>query len=183
MLTKLQPSVMHVTAGLVESRDEAGLLIREGLSGSSQMAITDKYSDYDQQILSPRGLGRMLSKARATPLVILDIPAPPVERELVNQLRLRNLFAADLAECEPLPAILATGLAVGTQRLTLLETLTELLIRERPIGEIHRAIPEHLHTSDEKSVGPAIARLGAALFTSNPGQCFRLTAVPPQRRA
>ena len=118
----------------------------------------------------------MLRSNQATPLVILDILAPPVKHELVDQLRLRNLFAADWAATEPPPAILATGLADGEQRLTLLEALTDLLAQNRPVGEIHKAIPQMLHTSDDEDTGPAIARLGAALFTLNPSQRFPLTA-------
>ena len=160
MLAKLRPRVVHVTAGLVETRGQAGLRLQEDYYAASKMNIQSNYSYDPFRSLPAKELGRMLRKSRATPLVILDILAPPVDHELVDQLRLRNMFAAEWADLEPPPAILATGLADWDQRIALLDALTGLLAQDLPIGEIHRAIPEHLPGPADEAMGPAIRAAG-----------------------
>ncbi len=124
-------------------------------------------------------LGRLLAenaqRRKSRPVIILDVPRPPVLDEAVRQLMLRNAFASEIFRMNNTSAVLATGLA-HSERVTY--DLVAALMGGGTFGQTVTAIrrqgpriPNNLPTtpSDQSSMlNYVIDVLGMALFTHNP---------------
>jgi hypothetical protein len=129
------------------------------------------------------GIGKLLDEFtysnKTRPLVILDVPRPPVLSEAVTQLMLRNSFASELFRMGSASAVLATGLAdeFGQQ-----QSLTKLLISSLAeglsFGKIVNRIREMSHEylagltrkelDESNTLNAIIGPSGTALFTQDP---------------
>jgi hypothetical protein len=87
--------------------------------------------------IGSKRLGSMLgNSSRELPFVIIDVPRPPSMVAAVDQLVLRNLFAANLFSLGRIPVVLAAGLAEPQMQVELSETLC--------VGIAHRASPREI---------------------------------------
>jgi hypothetical protein len=157
VLSKFQPAVLHIAAGIREQRGHVFLDFGGGY-GSSEAQATAK------------DLAAAISRAGRPPLVILDVPAPPGDTERVRQLCLRNAFAAELAQMAPVAAIVGTGLGDPDEQLEVSGRLVEGLAAGAPLGEIVRAIRrqarERWDVADPALLQRLLPFVGTALFSA-----------------
>ncbi|MDT8306780.1 MAG: hypothetical protein RRC07_12660 [Anaerolineae bacterium] len=164
-LSKFQPQLLHVVAGIREQRGHVFLDFAGGF-GSQQTQVTAK------------DMAVALSRSGRAPLVILDVPAPPGETERVRQLLLRNAFAAELAQMAPVMAIIGTGLGDPDEQLEVSGRLVEGLVNNVPVGEIVRGMRQRARERWDAADPNLFLRLlpfvGTALFTADPQRLFAL---------
>lgn len=190
-LTRLRPAVVHLVSNLVENGPQAALVFgsrRDIVLGES--VAQSRYLPGAPQVTSAGELSAAMAGLEPSPLVILDVPAPPVPSERLRQLFLRNAFASEWAGATSAPpaAILGTGLGGDALQGDLAVQLIDLLRAAQPIGSIARAlhaangqsVPEGAVSIDssgpDSAAQPAATSLpSAALFTDRPGQTFPIT--------
>ena len=183
-LASLRPAVVHLVSNLVENGPQAALVF-----GSRRDDVAQSRDFPERPPAMPAGeLSWVLAGLEPAPLVILDVPAPPVYSERLRQLFLRNAFAAEWASATSAPptAILGTGLGGQELQDELAGQLIELLRAGRPVGEMARTLQAQARLRltrpavDSRSsfarslvAQPAVASLAsAALFTDRPEQVF-----------
>ncbi|MFN2165215.1 MAG: hypothetical protein ACK2U9_03020, partial [Anaerolineae bacterium] len=179
------PAVIHLVSNLVENGPQAELVFgsRGGNVGGDRFSKS-YYMSNVVDTLSVSQLGGILSAQEPSPLIVLDVPAPPAGSERLRQLFLRNAFAAEWsAYAHALPAaVLATGLGDSRQQERLIESLANLLREERSIGEIAVELRGQVAAQDLGSRGLRSGGLrgltdllpfaGTALFTDRPERVF-----------
>jgi|GEM_PF-5134826 len=191
-LVRLRPAVVHMESNLVESGPQAALVF----SGRRDLVLGDRvaqsqYIPNAPQIVTAGELAALMAGLEPSPLVLLDVPAPPVASESLRQLFLRNAFASEWinANAAPPTAILGTGLGGREMQDQVIDLLLELLRTARPVGAIARQLQERARLRLAKA--PAVdGRSGfarsvsaqqslicfaaTALFTDRPEQVFPL---------
>ncbi|HEX8536255.1 MAG TPA: hypothetical protein VF664_02235, partial [Cystobacter sp.] len=142
----------------------------------------------DSEELTPSLLASVLYKLpfrRLRPLVVLDIERPRGITEMLRQVFLRNVFAAELFSLGVCSAVLCTGLA----DFELDEEMTGILVTNLMGGESLGTISQRLRQVALKVIGsggsgdvPLEAILGpasTALFATDPH--FRPFAQQPEK--
>ncbi len=123
--------MLHLTVGLVAHHGAPAIDLLE--SGR------DRTRTVAGRLTAP-ALERLLPRDAPSPLVILDVTAPPAAHEVATQLLLRNWFAAELVAAGNVRALLATGLAQYGLQVQLYDQLIGALRRGCQVGEIIRCL-------------------------------------------
>jgi hypothetical protein len=188
-LARVRPAVVHLVSNLVENGPRAALVVgsrRDVVLGDR--VAQSSYLQGPSQVTPAGELSAVMAGLEPSPLVILDVPAPPVYSERLRQLFLRNAFASEWASATQAPpvAILGTGLGGDQLQDDLAAQLIDLLGAARPVGAMAREIQARAElrlsrpavdsrSSFARSIAaqPAVASLAsAALFTDRPDQTF-----------
>lgn len=136
----------------------------------------------EANFFSLTALGKLLDEFahinQIRPLVILDVPRPPVISEAVIQLLLRNAFASDIYRMGKASAVLATGLAHLYEKEPLVKILTSSLAHGETLGDTVRLIRSRTldylgrlnrgQFDAPQTLGMILGYIGTALFTHNP---------------
>jgi cellulose synthase operon protein C len=143
----------------------------DGLSGSGG-ATTEATP------ISLTWLGRLLEenaeRRKRRPLLVLDVPRPPVIGEALLQLMLRNAFASEIFRLNNTSAVLTTGLdRTGETTYLLVASLMQNMSFGETANAIRKSGYEHLkwhkRLPDSSLVLEEIIHsLGTALFTHDP---------------
>ncbi len=193
-LVKVRPALVHLVSNLVENGPQAALVFgsRRDIVLGDSVAQSRNLPSLPQMVAAGE-LGAMMAGLEPSPLVVLDVPAPPVTGERLRQLFLRNAFAAEWTNSNSAPpaAILGTGLGGRELQDELVTLLIGLLRDARPVGAMAREIQAHAKlrlsraaVDSRSSFGrsltaqPSVASLAStALFTDRPEQIFALQQV------
>jgi hypothetical protein len=160
--------VIHLAAGLRESRSLGAIqLYFEQQNPAKKMAYDgrERHSSITALMLE-----RMLKSSPGGtpgPLVILDVPRPPGQKELARQLFLRNIFATELGTSGAASSVLATGLVQPADRAAFEESFVRYLKGGAPLFQFQRALLAQAPTQGarlEDLIGPA----STVLFTVDP---------------
>jgi len=106
------------------------------------------------------------------PLLIMDVPAPPVTSEAVMQMVLRNAFASEVFRTGNVSAVLATGLVDRTQQ-SFIEVIVRCLAERANLGDMVREIRQRPLTmfgqlNASETLASLLGPIGTALFAQHP---------------
>lgn len=160
-------AVLHLTVGLVDHHGVPAIDLLESARPKARASITGR--------LTATAFERLIPRDAPSPLVIIDVPAPPAPHEIATQLLLRNWFAAELMAVGNVRALVATGLAQYGLQVELYEELIGGLRRGCEVGELVRRL-QALGRSGEAL--EAMTFGATALFARRPSIRFPHPAAP-----
>ena len=99
---------------------------------------------------------------------MLDVPAPTGQREVADQLLLRNCFAADLFALGGSRAVVATGLADRKTADLVQDVLLEGLAGGEAIGHVVQRMRQQAPASGFDRFESAVPYAGTALWSNDP---------------
>jgi hypothetical protein len=155
------PAVLHLTVGLVDHHGAPAIDLLEGVRGRAGAAIAGR--------LTATAFERLIPRDVPSPLVVIDVPAPPAAHEVATQLLLRNWFAAELIAVGNCRALVATGLAQYAPQAELYDELIGGLRRGCEVGELVRRIQA---LGRERARIETMAFAATALFARRPSIRF-----------
>jgi peptidoglycan hydrolase-like protein with peptidoglycan-binding domain len=161
-LRRRPAAIVHLTIGMVDHHGTAAvdLLAAPPTRGRPSYGAR----------LTATMLGSLIPRELPSPLVIVDVPAPPGGHEAVKQLLLRNAFSAEAMAVGTIRALLATGLARYGRQQRLYEVLVGKLKEGGEVGELARAV-QRLATGHD-SLDGLLAFSATALFARTPDVRF-----------
>lgn len=189
-LQELRPAVVHLVSNLVEMGPQAALAFGRGRGAANapaaKSATRSLYSEEQPTLMSAGDLGSLFAALQLSPLLVLDVPAPPVLAERLRQFCLRSAFTSDWAAHTQGTALLGVGLGTGDPQ----DQQTTHLVQRLAAGEGAGAIAQALRTlpalrSDGQGYVRGSARdggfsptllpfAGVSLYTENPEQVFHV---------
>jgi cellulose synthase operon protein C len=185
-LKETRPQIIHLCPSMKRSMSSGVYLDFGATESTAKRPTTDhaplsKEATGESNYFSLSAVGKLLSDFSADkairPLLILDVPRPPVTSEAVIQLVLRNAFASEVFRMGSTCGVLATGLMDRRQQMYAQLIVDKLAMKRGPgylIGEL-RKIPLPMVRSfgkttvgDPEALSLLLGPIGSALFTQNP---------------
>ena len=193
-LLERRPAVVHLVSNLVEVGPKVALAFGRRRGAANAPAVKsatrsgsiagDMYGESAPMSLAAGELGSLFAALQPAPLLVLDVPAPPVLAERLRQFCLRNAFSSEWATHTQGAALLGAGLGSGDPQDQQTTQLVELLAAGTPVGAIVqelRGLPAL--RSDRQGYVRGSARdggfsptllpfAGVSLYTEHPDQLF-----------
>jgi cellulose synthase operon protein C len=165
------PVALHINAGIVATSGGVAIDLQERTWGW--------LAGKEARLLTPPDVDRTLRLGPVDwppPIVVLDVPRPTGQREAVDQLLLRNYFAAELYALGGARAVVATGLGDSRSTEIVQDVLVEGLARGDTIGDIVAQIRTQRPRDGFTRVGSSLPFSAIALWTDDAS--MRLPASP-----
>ena len=156
------PVIVHVVAGLVPRTGGTAIDLLDDARGwgAPVAACLLTAADLDHAF-------RVVPRDWPAPVVVLDVPAPTGQREVADQMLLRNCFAADLFALGGSRAVVATGLADRKTADLVQDVLLEGLARGEAIGDVVQRMRQAPPSSFDRFESAA-PYAGTALWCNDP---------------
>ena len=156
------PVIVHVVGGLVARTGVTAIDLQDDARGwgAPVAACLLTAADLDHAF-------RVVPRDWPAPVVVLDVPAPTGQREVADQMLLRNCFAADLFALGGSRAVVATGLADRKTADLVQDVLLEGLARGEAIGDVVQRMRQAPPSSFDRFESAA-PYAGTALWCNDP---------------
>ena len=157
------PVIVHIVGGLVARVGVTAIDLQDDARGwgAPAAACTLTAADLDHAF-------RVVPRDWPTPVVVLDVPAPTGQREVADQMLLRNCFAADLFAMGGSRAVVATGLADRKTADLVQDVLLEGLADGEAIGHVVQRMRQQAPSSGFDKFESAAPYAGTALWSNDP---------------